>query len=559
MAGYLVPMLVGYGWRPLRMDYSFFLRASNGLLEVPPAEARPKEAALRLSKSQLRAFARFLGSRWLVTGYHWRGHVLILRLSPFKATLWKSLLAVFGNRASSLSLEENGSVDARLGVTDEEDLVALHGRALPEASDLENQVAVAVQSAWRHFREGNSTLAERGLGQVPDAEVFIVPTARLKSTLWLRVVFGGAIGLSSVLFGVVWLFPEWLSGQRAVSVTEAQVRLFLNDATPNPDPKKCKFNDPVSAQWDCLVLPPTNLFSPDGLRVMRSKVLLASGLTPQIREEWKTSLLCNSPLAKRAIGFGWIGWDDFNLKPQDVADFIHGNQKANELQFKLEFLLMPKKASSWVVKKGWDVKRTGDVTLTQLRWLRDVKCLDLVDRARLIQQIASVQVLSGTPPGQPPIHDWRDVRGLFFTPGWPALQDTYYSLAALEILGGLDRIDREQCVRGILRRHHGRGFFDSPFSGSYNEYHIAGSAEDTFAAFESLRILGALDRVKDLESWRFRLPSDLSSKPGANGARTLTWDEVEAWSCQQRLDRDLAEHRQNPAAPWRSLLEPSSR
>jgi hypothetical protein len=41
-----------------------------------------------------------------------------------------------------------------------------------------------------------------------------------------------------------------------------------------------------------------------------------------------------------------------------------------------------------------------------------------------------------------------------------------------------------------------------------------------------------------------------------NGARTLSWDEVEAWVCQQRLERDLAEHQQNPGAPWRSLLEP---
>jgi hypothetical protein len=128
-----------------------------------------------------------------------------------------------------------------------------------------------------------------------------------------------------------------------------------------------------------------------------------------------------------------------------------------------------------------------------------------------------------------------------------------FSLAALEILGGLDKIDREECVRGILRRHHGRGFFDSPSSGSYNEYKINGDQRDTFCAFESLRILGALDRVKDLDKWRFR-PAEASERGAA--PREVTWDENEAWVCARRLARDLAEHQQNPAAPWRSLLDP---
>jgi len=187
----------------------------------------------------------------------------------------------------------------------------------------------------------------------------------------------------------------------------------------------------------------------------------------------------------------------------------------------------------------------------ELQWLRDVHGLDLIDREPLIRHIASVQVVSGTPsPGQPPIHDWKDVRGLFFTPGWPALQDTYYSLSALEILGGLDKIDREACIAGILRRHQGKGYFTSPDSGGYNEYKIEGDARDTIAAYESLRILGALDRVNDLDRWQFR--TDRRHLP----AGQVTWDEIEAWVAQQRLDRAVQQHRQDPGAPWLSLLEP---
>ena len=147
------------------------------------------------------------------------------------------------------------------------------------------------------------------------------------------------------------------------------------------------------------------------------------------------------------------------------------------------------------------------------------------------------------------------MRGLFYTPGWPALQDTYYDLAALEILGGLDKIDREACIKRILKLHHGKGYFTSPGFGGENEYHIDGSTRDTIAAFESLRILGALDRVKDLDKWQFRVADYNSSKPDANGVRVLTWDEIEAWVCQQRLGKILLEHKEHPSAPIHSLLE----
>ena len=39
------------------------------------------------------------------------------------------------------------------------------------------------------------------------------------------------------------------------------------------------------------------------------------------------------------------------------------------------------------------------------------------------------------------MRDWRQLRGLFHTPGWDTLEDTYFSVAALEILGGLDRMN----------------------------------------------------------------------------------------------------------------------
>jgi hypothetical protein len=180
-----------------------------------------------------------------------------------------------------------------------------------------------------------------------------------------------------------------------------------------------------------------------------------------------------------------------------------------------------------------------------------------VDREKIIQQLCALQVLSGeASAGRPPLRNWRDVRGLFYTPGWPALQDTYCDLAALEILGGLDRIDREACIKMVLKLHHGKGFFAPPNTDEQWRLQINGDARDTIAAFESLRILGALDRVKDLDKWQFRVASYNSSKSEANGVRIPTWDEIEAWVCQQRLQTILRERKENPTAPVRSLLEP---
>ena len=251
---------------------------------------------------------------------------------------------------------------------------------------------------------------------------------------------------------------------------------------------------------------------------------------------------------------GWITWDDLEITPEDTAAHLHTVWKYSP--FKWDDLLTRCQAWSWVKQERFPALRIGSGGVPLLRLFRAANCLDQIDQGKLIQQIASVQVLSGTPSGQPPMHDWRDVRGLFFTPCSPALQDTYFSLAALEILGGLDKIDREACIKGILRRHRGKGYFTSPDSGGFNEYHIDGSARDTIAAFESQRILGALDRVKDLDKWQFRVARYRASKPAAaNGTRQATWDEVEAWTCQQRLKQIMIERKQDAQRPFGSLLE----
>ena len=572
MMFYILLFIIGCGSRPMRMDYNLFRRALQKLFEPAPAEKASTGTLFRLNKSQLLAFARFLGNRLLVVDYLWREQGLILRLSPLKTSFGDVLgslgfYSISGRRFSFLLLEWNGTVSAQLGIKDEEALVASEGRSLPGSEDLENQVAAAVESAWRHFRNGEPALAERAVGQVPETDIFIVPPARSKAVRLQRGVMIFFLALMLALNGLLFFRPAWMEDVKPVNLTEAQVHEFMSLVSTNPNPL-IKTGEGAYTQngfaWDprnallgfaCFVLPETNLFTSSGLDAIHSTILGTSDLDAWRQNPKRLQLFMNSQF-HRAIDDGWISWQELNLQPADCEAFLHTNRSLIYagallgLGANWNLFLSRCDAWSWVQSQHYDVMRIQNWGVWDLRFLSEVNSLDLVDREKLIAQIAAVQTLSAHPPGNPPIHDWKDVRGLFFTPCFPALQDTYHSLAALEILGGLDRIDREACIKGILRRHEGKGYFTSPSSGNYNEYHIDGNAQDTIAAYESLRILGALDRVKDLDKWQFR-PSRVGVAKGE-----ITWRDIEAWVCQQRLEKILREHRANPAAPYRSLLEP---
>jgi len=546
--------------RPTRMDYNLFLRAAQGML--PPVASPPRrESSLGLDRRALRGFARFLGERLLVTDFRWNSAGLILFLRPInshRAWSWSRIYPMPQN-TSHVILGWEGTVKAHCDENDAAGLVGMTEATTPAPAALEKQVVEVAAQAWQYFRAGQVAAAERAIGQIPEAEIYVVPPGRTRAFRWQRGMFFGVVTLSLSLFAVDWLFQEQLSGMKPVSVTEAQVRAFLNDTTPNPNPKQYRANSPNMALWNCLVLPPTNLFSPEGLSEVQAEVFAQQGWRGPAKDPAQQIWLAGTTDIGRAITAGWLSWEDLGLTPQEYAAYRHRPEYShdNGQIYSPTHLLAPEEAWSWVDEKRWKVQRITFSSLNQLRWLRDANCLDLVDRETLIRKIAAVQDVSATPaPGEPVLHNWQDVRGLFFTPGWPALQDTYYSVAALEILGGLDRIDREACIAGILGRHEGKGYFTSPNSGSINEYHIDGSARDTFAAFESLRILGALDRVKDLDRWQFRVSSHRLAKPDAQGIRPLTWDEVEAWVCQQRLANVLRERRKHPEAPVHSLLEP---
>jgi RNA polymerase sigma-70 factor, ECF subfamily len=540
-------------YRPTRMDYNLYLRASQGLLR-PPASADSMPAAETFGRGDLLAFARFLGARWLVNNFRWEAEGLALRMPPVKTSFLVNMGSVFmlpvTKSFSRIVLRSDGTVSARCGRRDEKTLSAMGAAQGEQTQELGTLVEATAGRAWREFRAGNPVLAERMLGERPESEVFLVPPARARSTRWLQGFMGAGVLLMIAGMTVRYWAPARWSGLRPVSLTEAQVRAFLNDTTPSPKPSAFRHSSAALALFTCLALPSTNLFNTEGLQAMRDEVTENGGFKALLSRPRRAGWVSGAPLARLAVVGGWLSWSDLRIQPEDVAAELRAGPSPMFSPDKWDYFLTREQSWSWVQSEKLAVLRMGSSGLTLLRLLRAVNCVDLANRENLIRQIASVQVLSGnSAPGQPHIYQWREMCGLFFTPCYPALVDTYYSVAALEILGGLERIDREQCIRGILRQHRGKGFFTSPQSGGYNEYHIEGDARDTIAAFESLRILGGLDRVKDLDRWQFR-PQRRGVAKGV-----VRWNDIEAWVCQQRLAKILRERKENPQTPVRSLLQ----
>jgi RNA polymerase sigma-70 factor (ECF subfamily) len=539
--------------RPGRMDYNLFLRAVEGMLDLSAPKDETDKPAVRFQKSELMQFARFLGTRWLVDSYRWTVGGLALRLPAFQfSRAGISGYTGIWSRRSQILLGWDGKVSAQLCQQDLEAMMKLHPANPPVIAELEGQVVLALGTAWEHFRENNCPRAERVLGQVPEAEVFVQSPTQTGFTRWRLRFMMVVLALILTLTGLNWLKPPWMKGLKPVSITEPQVRQAFarfNTDHANRNSLSNGLNYALSFNF---VLPPAELIPTQAMQSIKAGMKSHVGFDVDSRGHSNLERLDRFLLAL-PLAAGWIEGNGVGLDPAEV-ERASKHRSTNEWQFGVLSLSL---RSCHVEGNNFSMTQLDSRSVAQLRWLRNQGDLDFVDRDRLIKYLSSLQVLSGDAAGKrPPLKNWRDLRGLFYTPGWSPLKDTYCSLAALEMLGALDRVDRDACVAAILKLHQGKGYFTPPETDEKWNLQIRGDVQDTFCAFESLRILGALDRVKDLEKWQFRVKSAHVSKPDANNIRTPTWSEIEAWVCQQRLERIIRQREENSGAPTRSLLEP---
>jgi RNA polymerase sigma factor (sigma-70 family) len=182
-----------YGHRPIRMDYNLFLRAAENLL---PKSGFTVTTADR-SKTELLAFARFLGTRWLVNQFHWSEAGLTLRLAPAGFSQWTGWMELMFNgsfrKRSLICLGWAGRVTARLGEKDQAALAKFLAAAVISQSEWENQVSAAVAAAWKNFDANNFVAAEAALGQTAESEVFVVSPAKggIGKIRWLLAILLG--------------------------------------------------------------------------------------------------------------------------------------------------------------------------------------------------------------------------------------------------------------------------------------------------------------------------------------------------------------------------------
>jgi len=171
--------------------------------------------------------------------------------------------------------------------------------------------------------------------------------------------------------------------------------------------------------------------------------------------------------------------------------------------------------------------------------------MDLVDLSPIVPTLLACQILSSNmPTGRCQMTPPESVHGLFQSRIAEFLRDTRDVLYLLDAAHALDRIDREACIAGILRFHRGKGLFiPDTLPGTNLVNLVRGDAPNTWFAFESLRMLGALDRVPDLAEWQFRssLGDFETIKTRSGTTQVLTWPSLEAWCLQRRFTKTLAD------------------
>ena len=430
------------------MHYSLFLRAAQGLLKFPDAAdggLQPK----RFDRRSLLAFARFLGSRFLVINFRWETTGLVLRLPSVENWFWPGMASVFmppiSRNCSHILLGYDGTVMAHCGKNDLRDLSALKAGMMTDPQELERVVMENLGQAWREFRIGNLPAAERLLGDSPESEVFIVPPARAKSVRWWRIWIGASAVLMAAATIIMLLLPKHSHLRlKPVELTEAQVRFALEQKANN---------SPRNIPYLACVLPSTNLMNAETLEKMRANFLT----DPQVGEtdsSTRVKFLLDARYLQVAVVTGW-----FNMKQLGLSEEIIRQTIANASTEQKQDWFELRHVHAY---KGFTELPTEDLA-PLVQCLDKLGCLDAIENRSVTEILLKSQILTDQmPPGRRPLNDVKTLHGLFFTESLDPIRDTYDSLVILQKLGRLNQVDREACIAGILRFHAGGGLIVWP-------------------------------------------------------------------------------------------------
>lgn len=532
---------------PPRMDLSLFVRAQNALLPVaavdrdPPPTPPAGEDAWRRTAW---ALARFLGGERVVEDWRWERSALWLRLARVTPSMLGSMIPFYWGSASRLRVGRDGRVEARVGKADRRDLKVGSEAAVAE---LEQRVAQAVSACWGAAQRGDLPEARRCLGTQSETEIFARPFARSPVTRTRVWVLRGA---SVFLLVMLIVQQRWMNTSSEVHqarwmvparVEEAQVRAFLDALAPTAAPP---VHEAAWKTWQTVLgltshLPPRRYFTEASRQqaVMPfTDFLQRFGNTGPMA--WLAALfddqgrlkLLNSDLLS-AEDLTALGVTGARLRQE-----LRALREANLGEAWLRWTRLEEGRGRWGAGDETCRFLLGNLLVSRLQLLQRLDCLDLVDFTDTVKQLKATQVIAtNSLKGLwPPAREQRDLlHGLFVLRPGDALRDTRDALTILHLAGALDQIDREACIAGLQRLHDGAGRF-AP-ARTVRGLQVRGEPDNAFAAYESLRLLGALDRVPDLAQWEFRLAPTMRTVEADRNAGKLNYAEVEAWVLGRRF------------------------
>ncbi|MCL4691881.1 MAG: RNA polymerase sigma factor [Candidatus Hydrogenedentes bacterium] len=515
--------------RPARHDYNLFLRAAQGMLGI--VEER-RASTPHATTTELRAFARFLGGRFLVLDYTIREGSLRLHLPPVKPALRQYF--GFNGSNSTVLLRPGGRAEAQLGERDRKNLATTIESPLREITELEATVSGAVSEALHLFMDGQTAQAEVLLQSEGDAAIFRKPvgdSAEHRARGILAIV-AAVFLLAFSLFAAFWQLPPPIRMTRD-HVNEAIVA-WGNDY----DRRWVAFHTIVTADaplpLDALAAPARAAYRNAAIQILTEGRVDADGRATNalfgaetLYNVIQSKLLSDSELAS-------LGIDS-----KTVRQALTGT---NQVRLDHLFIL-------WNEAEGAYVYPGSVMTIARrLACLKHFGCLDLVDSDRLAQQLADRQVTPAWELRDESL-DWKRAQGLFLFMFCDRV-GTFGTRAARVEVARLDLIDREACIEGILRFHNGRGEFGSLWQRD-DEIRIYPSTKaNAVYAMESLRILNALDRIPDFTRWNLKPEIIVTDRNQPIADNISTPDAIRTWACQKRMELVRATY-QLPQHEWR--------
>ncbi len=545
---FLVAMLIfnvglwpGLKSLPARGDYNLFLRAAMGGLREPRAQGDPLHSP---SAKDLRAFARFLGERFLVIDYSLRRSGCILYLPPVRNSLVASFLWPIArfNGSSFVTIAPDGTCRANLSSRDAHLLRSHASGTMLDSSTLQQQVSTVVTESLRLFLLKNELESARLLQAQDDQDIFFRPVHQLAR---MRVLF-----LVSIMAAFIGLAGFWISGQRFIPapervVTAGDARAAVVEWVSADQGPGCMAHGNLTACMTAYPLPPAS-FWPSAT----AEALRRFGLE-EIRRLTRTSrngvcdfIYSNGLMVHNLLTGGYVSITDLRSAGLTREALL---EQVDRMGLRGQFGQPPfshlpdvnrqattEADSDRPLLRSPHIHDNLRMYAYRLWCLKQLGMLDAFDTADAAEILAGHQITENQPTTNSALVP-ADAAGLFWVsePFW-LVEDTWAVLFSLQTLGKLDAIDREACVAGLMRCYRGKG----DFTGACNS-RKAGNPElvqmDAYYALESLAILGALDKVADLHGWSFhamwcQYRNDQLVAPFVTPAAIGTW----AW--QSRLD-----------------------